>query len=81
MGFTPFVCHAVARVRERDVPTPLLAVAGKRAGPRVTRMRELALSHTIFHAWERGPYTPRGQHTTADSIVGGGGAGESALKE
>lgn len=81
MGFTPFVCHAVAWVRERDLPTLLLAVAGKRAGPRVTRMRELALSHTIFDARERGPYTLPGQHARADSIVGGGGAGESALKK
>lgn len=55
----------------------LLPVAGKKAGPRVTRVRELTLPHTTQ---EGGPCTPHGQHTTADSAVGVSVLGEPVLR-
>lgn len=72
MGFTPSSAMRWHGLGKGDLLILPLAVTGKTAGPRVTRMRELALPHTIFDTRERGPYTLPGQHIRADSIVGGG---------
>ena len=44
-------------------------LAGVKAGPGVTRVRELALPHTSCSTRESGPCTLPGQHTRADPAV------------
>lgn len=53
------VCSAAVRLRERCPPPPSsLAIYGERVGPRVMKVRELALLFTGCNTLENRSYTP-----------------------
>lgn len=79
---TPYPRLAFCGMGEGNMPSPLhpLPSAREKAGPRVTRVKELAMPLIKFSTQESrgGYYTPSGKHTGADPVVLG--TGEPVLR-
>ena len=63
------VCHAVAQMRERYLPSfphALPPMAGGKAGPGVMREEKLAMSFTSHTIWNSRSFTSPGQQGRAD---------------
>jgi hypothetical protein len=68
------VCSAVALTRERcllSLPHPLPPMSGRRAGPEIRRVGELAMPLTSCNTWKCVPYTLPGQQGRTGPAFGG----------
>lgn len=77
----PLVCWVVAQIRERCSPSlscPSPSIAGRRAGPGVMRMGELAMSFIVGYTERADPASSLG--SKEELVIIAGVAGESAPK-